>query len=395
MVSRRDGFCGLAALAAAVIGCSSSVQGTGGTGGSSSTTSSAVTTGAGGATTSASTGTGGAGGGGTTTTTGAGGSSTTTTTTTTTGAGGSSSGDCAPLPGAFALRKLYFGDTNPDGTPNVVNGWKQYGVNIDGKVSTAASVDLCQPISNGSKLKVYPDGNDGIDNSFGKNVLPIFLGIFADFSTQSNQGIASGAFTFLLDLEGLGAAPDQGPIVARYYEGSTLPMSPSFDGSDCWPVTPSSLVNPLNFASAKTVFPQSTLAQDHWSSASVADLSLSLFLQGFVVPLKIHHARIEMTLSPAHDGVAHGVIGGVLDTQELSQAIKQMAGSFDPSLCMGPTIDSIIAQIEQASDILVDGSQNPALPCNGISIGIGFDTGAVQLGAIGPDEPAPPNPCGP
>ena len=384
MISGRQGFLGLAALAAVVVGCSNSVEtpSGGASAGTGSTTSGGVTTGtgAGGASTTTS-GAGGAGGGATTSTTGAGGASTTTTT----GAGGS--GGCAPLAGAFALKKLYFGDTNPDGTPDKTNGWKQYGVNVDGKVSTASSVDLCQPINNASKLKVYPDGNDGIDNAFGQNVLPLFLGLMSDFSTQANQGITAGNATFLLLLDGLTGAADQGPIPAYYYEGSTLAVSPAFDGGDCWPVTPESLATPGSLISAKTSFPQSTLVQNHWSSGSTADLGISLFFGGGVLPLLIHHARIEMKVSPAHDGVVLGVVGGVLDTKELSLAIKVLAGNFDPSLCAGPTIGSILAQIGQASDILVDGTQDPALPCNGISIGLGFEMKEVQLGGVGPMAP--------
>ena len=65
-----------------------------------------------------------------------------------------------------------------------------------------------------------------------------------------------------------------------------------------------------------------------------------------------------------------------------------MAGSFDPSLCTGPTIMSIVDQITQASDIMADGSQDPTQTCNGISIGIGFNASLVQLGPV----VAPPAP---
>jgi len=62
-------------------------------------------------------------------------------------------------------------------------------------------------------------------------------------------------------------------------------------------------------------------------------------------------------------------------------------------LCMGPTIDSLLAQMTQASDILADGSQDPAQTCNGISIGLGFKMKPVQIGVIAPPGPPPPNPC--
>src|SRR4051812_15081241 len=57
----------------------------------------------------------------------------------------------------FALKKLYLGDTNPDGTPGKGISWKQYGYDLDGKISTAASKDLCKPRNNAPASTVYPD----------------------------------------------------------------------------------------------------------------------------------------------------------------------------------------------------------------------------------------------
>src|SRR5579871_1119177 len=45
----------------------------------------------------------------------------------------------------FAISKLYLGDTDPDGTPDKANGWKHFGYDLDGKISTATSTDLCKP----------------------------------------------------------------------------------------------------------------------------------------------------------------------------------------------------------------------------------------------------------
>ena len=52
------------------------------------------------------------------------------------------------------------------------------------------------------------------------------------------------------------------------------------------------------------------------------------------------------------------------------------------------------AQIAQASDILTDGTQDPTKPCDGISIGLGFDGALVQLGTPVAPPPPPTNPCG-
>jgi len=258
---------------------------------------------------------------------------------------------------------------------------------------TAASIDLCKPANNAPPSSVYPDGNNGIDNSFGRNILPIFLGLSATFSDQANAGITMGEYSLILHIENLMAGPDQSPLVSRLYSTTPLGMAPKFDGTDCWPVAPEGLNNPVDIKSSKISFNMSSVKMNHWDSGGDATLVLTFSLSGFSFRLTIHHARLSMDLAPDHKSATGGQIGGILDTAEFAGVIKQFAGTFDPSLCMGPTIDSIIAQITQASDILADGSQDPAQTCNGISIGLGFKLLPVQVGLIGPVTPPPPNPC--
>src|SRR5689334_17412348 len=50
----------------------------------------------------------------------------------------------------MAISKLYLGDTKRDGSPDAVNGWKEYGYDLDGVISTATSTGLCKPRDNAS-----------------------------------------------------------------------------------------------------------------------------------------------------------------------------------------------------------------------------------------------------
>jgi hypothetical protein len=315
-----------------------------------------------------------------------------------TGSGGALPG-CQPKNGVIlAVTKFYYGDTDFNDAPDKVNGWKQYGANIDGKISTAASLDLCKPMNNAPQKNVYPDGNNGIDNSFGKNVLPIFLGIAADFSTKANDAVAKGDYTIVLDLAGLGPSANQAPLASRIYEGTPLGAPPKLDGSDCWPVAPEGLTNPGDINSAKSSFPMGNVAANHWDSgptSATLPITFGSETSGFQMHLILHHPRVFMDLDAGHLGTQDGQISGVLDTAEFVMELKTVAGMFDPSLCSGATIDSITSQLQQASDILKDGSQDPSKQCDGISIGIGFKAKAISLGGIGPATPAPPNPCAP
>jgi hypothetical protein len=379
------------ALALATGGCTGSfttespINGAGG-----SSTTPTTTNGGGGAT-----GHGGAGQGGhSTTQTGLGGGGR---------GGGTGQGGAGPCVGpgpsgdgtVFALSRILLGDTNPDGTPNPQSGWKQYGFDLDGKVSTKASKDLCQPSPNAWTSQVYPDGNDGIDNSFGKNILPMFLGLWSDISVKMNDQIAAGSGNFLLDLVGVGQGQDTCGFSARYDLGSKLDAPPSWNGSDVWPVDPVLLANPQDITSTTALFQSADLVANHFRTNTQATVVLRLDFAGAPLALTIGHARMAMNLDAGHTGAQGGMLGGVIDTEAFTEQLKSVLGSADPSLCSGMTLDGILTQIRLSSDILKDGTQDPSKTCDGISIGIGFEAKKVVLGGIGPTTPPPPNPCAP
>lgn len=335
------------------------------------------------------------------------GSTETTPGTTSTGSGGSPAVDLAQPPEpadsavapdgtgttVLALRKLYLGDTNRDNTPNKASGWKQYGYDLDGRASTATSTDLCQPRNNASPKSLYPDGDNGIDNSFGHNILSIILNIAADASARVNQGIGEGRFTIMLSMDKLGTGQNYKGIDTKLYGGSELGSTPKFDGSDMWPVIPELLKVDTDITSAKVQFPSAYIVNNTWVSGSKGEVLLNLSVSGFTLQLPIASAILTMELSEDHKSATKGTIAGILPTDVLTNELKKIAGAFDPTLCKGPTIESIISQIEQASDILKDGTQNKEVPCDGISIGLGFDAGIVQLGAIGPKAGVAQDPC--
>ena len=339
---------------------------------------------------------------------GCGGTETTTSGTGTgTGTGGAAPADLAhppaPMDGAaapdgagstvLAIKKLYLGDTNRDGTANKVNGWKQYGYDIDGRASTATSTDLCKPRNNTAPKNVYPDGDKGIDNSFGKNILTIILSIASDAPAKVNQSIGQGKFTIMLSMNKLGVGANYKGLDTKLYGGADLMAAPKYDGNDKWPVIPELLSNPADITSAKVQFPNAYIVNNTWVSGSKGEVLLNLSVSGFTLSLPIGSAVITMELSADRKSAKNGTIAGVLPTDTLTTELKKIAGAFDPNLCKGVTIDSIVSQIEQASDILHDGTQDKDKECDGISIGLGFDAGIVQLGAIAPAAPPKDNPC--
>ncbi len=336
-----------------------------------------------------------------------GGNTVATSTTTGTAAGGASGGTHAepPAPGptapgdgtasvTFAISKLYLGDTDPDGTPDKVNGWKNYGYDIDGDISTATSTNLCKVATGANAKDVYPDGNDGIDNSFGKLILPIITSISSSAASAINSSITGGKFTIMLDMQKLGSKTDYNPLVTNLFAGGDLGSAPKFDGTDMWPVLPDLLNDPTDITKgSKVSFPTSYVTGNTWVSGSKGNVVLALSISGYSLSLTIANAVISLELDATHKHGTKGIIAGVLSTEALTTQLKAVAGSFDASLCSGPTVNSILAQITEASDILQDGTQDPTKTCDGISIGLGFDAEVVQLGPIAPEPVVKPNPC--
>jgi hypothetical protein len=298
----------------------------------------------------------------------------------------------------FAVGQWFFGVTDPDGGPDKANGWKHFGFDLDGQISEACApgsfASLCMVRDRASSQVVQQNGDDGIDNAFGGLILPILLGVSSSFSLKANDDLSLGGQTLLLDLENLGTGTDYFPLTARLYDGAPLGKRPARDGSDVWPVRADLLTDPTNVGSSKLQTTTSYVVGNTWVARFHGDLPIKTTLSGIPLTLLVNDPLIAMTLDPQHQTVTGGTIAGVIATDTLVAEARYVAALYDPTdLCSGPTLDSILKQITQASDILADGTQDPTKPCTGISIGLGFDAYRVQLGPIAPPETPPPSPC--
>jgi hypothetical protein len=245
---------------------------------------------------------------------------------------------------------------------------------------------------------VHQEGPGGLENSWGHNILPIILGLSSSAPATINDDIQAGKFTTMLSMVQLGAGTTYNPIVTRLYGGANLGMAPKFDGTDVWPIDPSTLTNPTDPTSATVQFPMSYVNDNTWvsgASGSGGTVTLPLALSGTTFALRIAVTRIELTIDPTHRTGTHGIISGVINTQQEIAALQAVAGSFDSAFCNpnNPTFQSIATQISQASDILSNGTQDPTMACTGISIGLGFNAALVQLGPVASPTPPAPNPC--
>jgi hypothetical protein len=320
-------------------------------------------------------------------------------------------------PHNYGVHKLYLGDTDRTGIPSI-NAWSSFGYDLDGKVTTAASTDVCTLVP-GSSRQVQVDGNGGIDNSWGANIVPILETLDSTFSQTNNDALQAGAPTQLFYVVGFddsagnmtSAAGLTGVALTGAQYSANGGMVPTWDLSTHWPIAPNSLscypsggtdsctasTDPV--AAANVKFPAAFQTSGTFVNGTPADLTLSLPLSGQALVVNLHNAVV--TFYPEVPGsVTNGTIAGVLDTQELIAAIQQVAGSISTSLCAGSAFASIAAQIQETSDVVINGSTvtNPAgVMCNAISIGLGFDASEIALPTsadIAPPQQPPVNPCG-
>ena len=294
----------------------------------------------------------------------------------------------------IAVRKLFLGDTDKEGTQSAT-AWKQFGYNLDGIISSKTGSNHCQPVQGANPANVKTDGDDGIDNSFGSNLIPIITSVAADASSGINMSLENGEFSIIMHMKNLEDQATQTGIDTALYAGSMLMAPPNWDGADIWPVT-FEFLNNGDINSPKVTFPTAYMVDGTWVSGSKGNLDLTVAVQGFELTLNIKNAIITMDLTGVGSTATavNGTIAGLLETADFVEQLREIAGTLDVSLCEGSTFESIAQQIRAASDIMRDGTNgNPDDTCDAISVGLGFEAQAIVLGGVADPVPPGTDPC--
>jgi hypothetical protein len=317
------------------------------------------------------------------------------------------SGDAAPAsaPINFAIHHLWLGDSDP--TPAFTadsSAWASFGYNIDGLITNENSTDVCTlNTAAGAKATIQVDGVNGIDNSFGKNVVTVLATAITNLSKTVTSSILDGSFTILIDTNGLtpSATQTNTGLTGSLFSGASYGGAPqvadtdagAFLVTDDWPVASSSLAGSLD-AGASIMFPSAYVSNGLWVSGAPVDLTLLLSLQGQPLVLHIHQAILSFTHTVDASGQDHatgGMIAGVLKTTEFLQEINIVAAQQDYCAAAG----LLLNYMQAASDILHDGTNVAGQPCDGISIGLAFDAdGIAQPDKVVQSVDAGPPPAG-
>lgn len=301
---------------------------------------------------------------------------------TATGAGGTAPA-CPPADGVMlAMDQIDIGESqDPE------HDWRALGFDLDGLVTHPNSYSTVCTAPGASPAVVNFDGPSGQDNSFGKYLVPQ-LAFYPPMTTAFNDGLTKGEHTMMLDFVGLTPAPDHAVQLTRMYRGAPLGSIPAFDGSDCWPVNRDWLNNPADIDSSTTTFEKSSIVANQWVSGDPRPMKVTVpFMQGGTLTLRIHNARMALDLATDHRSGAKGMLGGILDPNELLVDLQTALGTTkDACSLQGSFKDSV----NNALDIMMDGTQDPKKDCTGISIGLGFTMKEVRRGVVAPTVPPDP-----
>ncbi len=294
-------------------------------------------------------------------------------------------------PTTLVVRKVFLGDTNLQGQQDA-QAWRKYGLNVDGLLSTKSSTNHCMPQKGANKSSIQTDGDNGIDNSFGSNLLKIIASLTPNPTDELNATIAAGAGTWLIHLQNLGTGAAQNGVKAALFGAAPLGSAPSWSPAEVRTVTFES-VSGGSITSPLVTYPQSYVVGGTWvgAPATTGKLMLAIGLGSAT----IRHVRAVANITGTGPSAkATGVISGVIDTEEYISEVAKVAGQIAMELCEGSTFETIAQAIRSGSDIMKDGSNgDPSKTCDGTSIGVGFEATAAMLGSVAPAVPPVPDPC--
>jgi hypothetical protein len=283
----------------------------------------------------------------------------------------------------FAVDSLSFGEDSRD-------DWARYGFDLDRKITTTTSTDVCRRVR-GAPAMTQRDGDFGIDNSFGQNVVPFLRTLAADprtLSEVSTKSIRRGGFTLQLEITGLDGTSAQTNVglATQVFASSVFDpggAAPTFTRGEAWPVRNDLLAPNAGGSLASKYSFRNGYVTDGTFVSGVGELVLGAVFMGEPIDLHLRSAVIVGRVEG--DGMT-GTLAGAIDTAELVGAATRVAGRLNDTLC-GSAFDVMALELFQASDLLLDGSNDPDRTCDAISMGVGFTARRVA----NPTRSTPPD----
>lgn len=287
-------------------------------------------------------------------------------------------------------------------TKAAMDDWKTIGLDLDCLFTKkTGSPTMCK--STASDLSVIEDGEQGRDNSFGKNLggairlMELFGIIDTDVEVAWNQGLADGSNGLLFKIDDYGGGADDPQVTISVYpstgvydEAGVTELTANWDGNDFWTVDRNS-TTPLG--TAKYLDDAAFVAGYKVVGHLPEGLPLKFNASGGVLELALTRSTFVLEMSPDRQHVVSAVLGGVWYTSSAISALDDYASQTGvcPDQPQYAAARNILAN---SSDIRVDLKPAPNLDCNGMSIGLAFTADPAKIGAVLDAPPTQPSQCG-
>lgn len=248
--------------------------------------------------------------------------------------------------------------------------------------------------------KPHCDFNGGIDSASAQffNLVRFAAGPSAFSSDSFSARANEGRWSFLLRIRGYnGKADDPHVEVALFPSpGVEKTVTLHWDGTDAWPVSAQGVVND---DPEQPTYP----AQGAYVAAGtlvIAAPSVLMRLGGDADTIGVQFTGAVLTgkLTKESSGwrLSDGILAGRWQIGNIFQAIASYRDGNGQPICTDAalTYTSVKSTICNGLDILADPTGAKNLPCDALSIGIGFGAQQAKMGAIAP-PPTPTPGCPP
>jgi hypothetical protein len=282
----------------------------------------------------------------------------------------------------FAARDMAF--ALPPG-PGEAPSSGRVGLDLDGVITRNHSKLHCQMTPDDASASQV-DGADGIDNSFGGNVVSLIGNLEPEFVSQMNADVMTGKFTQLLSVSGIGPNADYNVLDASLVSAASRSEPPTWH-NDVWPRL---ALNEPPSTFSNTYLTRNTLV----ATGSTGITTLVITIHGVPVHVRLQNVSVVADLSADHLTIERGIIAGIASVDDLIAEFLHRYAFFAPVLCGGnPLLDLAVKHLHGSADIMLDGTQDPTRACDGVSFGMFFHAVTAQEGATGSESPLPPSAC--
>ncbi|MGZ3474002.1 MAG: hypothetical protein ACXWUG_06510 [Polyangiales bacterium] len=283
------------------------------------------------------------------------------------------------------VNHFYLGQRDFSSDTPSTTAWKTLGYDIDHVCTSLedakANIGTCLRAPKASQ-SVLLDGDGCRDNNFGSQIVPLVSLVDGEFEKTSNAAVMNGVNTWLLELEDLDDDKDDPYVMGKFYKAATWAgypgTHPNFDGTDVREVDAESVVD-MNIDKPRALFNQGYLVNDVFVSGEPGAFEVTLPIQGISVTLPLSGGVMVLKLDRDHTNGQLGTIAGGIAQEKIAGVLGPIADAA--GVCPGDALYSgLFNAIDNSMDLVIDAPnmQNPKVPCNAMSIGVGFTTVPVQ-----------------